>query len=68
MSFWFMLSILIGSERGNVDPATGLEKVVTIIFEMIGCVIFGVIQAPQAGGNQGCFWPLSIFLPPSIRF
>ena len=42
MSFWFMLSILIGSERGNVDPVTGLEKVVTILFEMM--------PAPARGG------------------
>jgi hypothetical protein len=37
-----MLSILIGSERGNVDPVTGLEKVVTILFEMM--------PAPARGG------------------
>ena len=42
-SFWFMLSILLGSERGDISPTTSLEVVVTVVFEMLGCVIFGVI-------------------------
>jgi hypothetical protein len=42
-SFWFMLSILLGSERGDIGPITKTEVVVTIAFEMLGCVIFGVI-------------------------
>jgi hypothetical protein len=48
VSFWFMLSILLGSERGDINPTTSLEVAVTICLEMIGCVIFGVIigEAP----------------------
>ena len=45
MAHWFTFSILIGSERGDIQPTFNKQQevVFTIFIQMLGCVVFGVI-------------------------
>jgi hypothetical protein len=43
MSFRFAFSVLLGSERGHIPPLVGPEVFFTIVLQLIGCVVFGLI-------------------------